>query len=54
MRKYCVTFKLFGKNIGLIRRGSNLHAITVLGGAFALALLGYITLCLFVGIGNTL
>lgn len=54
MKKYCVTFKLFGHNIGLIRRGSNVHAIMVLAGIFGMALLGYATLCLWVGIGNTL
>ena len=53
MKKYCATFKLFGKKYG-IRKGSNLHAIGVLAGIFGMALLGYVLLCLFVGLGNTL
>lgn len=46
-KKYCATFKLFGKKYG-IRKGSNLHAIGVLAGIFGMALLGYVLLCLWV------
>lgn len=53
MKKYVKTFKFRGKKYG-IRKGSNLHAIGVLTGAFALALVTYLLLCVFVGIGNGL
>lgn len=53
MKKYCATFKLFGKKYG-IRRGSNLHAIGVLTGMIGTAILLYVLLCLVVGVGNTL
>ena len=52
-KKYVATFKFFGKKYG-IRRGSNLHAIGVLAGLFGVTLLGYVTLCLWTGIGNAL
>ena len=52
-KKYCATFKFFGKKYG-IRRGSNLHAIGVLLGMIASGVVTYVLLCAVVGIGNTL
>lgn len=52
-KKYCATFKFCGKKYG-IRKGSNLHAIGVLGGTLAAAVVAYILLCVAFGIGGTL
>ena len=46
-------FKFRGKKYK-IRKGGNLHAIMVLGGTVGMGLLGYVLLCLFVGLGNAL
>ena len=53
MKKYCATFKLFGKKYG-IRKGSNLHAIGVLVSILGAGAIAYILLCLLVGLGGTL
>lgn len=53
MKKYVATFKLFGKKYGIIR-GGNLHAIGVLAGMLITAVLGYATVCMWVGLGNML
>ena len=53
MKKYCATFKFFGKKYG-IRKGSNLHAIGVLSGMVASTVVTYVLLCMATGLGSTL
>ena len=47
-----MTFKFRGKKYK-IRKGGNLHAALVLLGMFSTVIVGYVLLCMFVGIGNS-